>query len=49
MKCILDSGDTLMPGGVAFVISIKRPKDKSEEAIIGELTEMEGVTLVDQI
>ncbi len=45
----LDSGDTLMPGGVAFVISIKRPKDKSEEAIIGELTEMEGVTLVDQI
>lgn len=45
----LDSGDTLTPGGVAFVISIKRPKDKSEEAIIGELTEMEGVTLVDQI
>lgn len=45
----LDSGSTLTPDGVAFVITIKRPKDRTEESVVDRLTEMEGVTLVEQI
>ena len=45
----LDSGSTLTPDGVAFVITIKRPKDRTEESVVDRLTEMEGITLVEQI
>jgi len=45
----LNQADPLTPGGVALVLSVKIPKHRSNGEVIEELSDLEGISLIDEL
>ena len=45
----LNQPNPMTPNGIAFVLSVKIPKSKSNMDVIDELSELEGISIIDEI
>jgi len=48
-ETVFGQGQPMTPGGVAFTVSVRYPKHISSRIIIDQLSDIEGVTLIDEL